>query len=310
MSSRRRSLTRTTLRPSMSTICLSCRSAASSSSLGRWPNRSMSMRCADRRGAGPAERRDVAPGQEDAPPSGRDDEARDGRIAALDGHDQVGDLADRFAVTVEHRPPERLAQIQHVPPRDGPSAAGGEAYRSVTPPRGEAAGAEPRPRGTGWTDIRFATPGAPQLLGPSSTGEDPSGCVFRRRPGSMATGGARWHGNVGRSVRPRVGSASRPGRALDQPTGGHRRRTIVGVTARSPCAILGTCWIGWIRHWHRLPRVVPGRESARDRRAPRRGASRSSGWSSRVPWRCWRCRPWRTPGWRRSRGSTCSMRHS
>ena len=71
--------------------------------MGRWRNLSMSMRGV---GAGRPTCRSVAtsrPGQEDAPPVGRHDEAGDGRIVVAEGDDQVGDLADRLALRVAHR---------------------------------------------------------------------------------------------------------------------------------------------------------------------------------------------------------------
>ncbi len=61
--------------------------------------------------------RDGGPRQEDLAPVGPGDKAGDRRIAVADGDDQVRDLADRLALGVEHGPADRLAQIEHVPPR-------------------------------------------------------------------------------------------------------------------------------------------------------------------------------------------------
>ena len=77
-------------------------------------------------GTADVERIDGRPGQEDLATAGCDDEAGDGRVALANGDDQVGDLADRLAVLVTNRPADRLAQVQHLPPRrDGTSRPGG-----------------------------------------------------------------------------------------------------------------------------------------------------------------------------------------
>ena len=55
----------------------------------------------------------MRPGQEDAPPVGRDDQAGHGRIAVADGDDEVVDLAQRVAVGVEHGSADGLAQVEH-----------------------------------------------------------------------------------------------------------------------------------------------------------------------------------------------------
>jgi hypothetical protein len=47
---------------------------------------------------------------------GRDDEPGDRRITIADRDDEVGHLADRLAVAVEHGSPDRLAEKEHVPP--------------------------------------------------------------------------------------------------------------------------------------------------------------------------------------------------
>ena len=118
ISSRRRSLTRTTLRPSMSMICLSCRSAEEQQLVVAL----LELVDLDGRrgqlGAARVEAGDVRPGQEDAPPFRLDDQAGHGRIAVADGDDQVGDLADRLPVAIEDRPADDLAEVYlHLPPR-------------------------------------------------------------------------------------------------------------------------------------------------------------------------------------------------
>ena len=57
------------------------------------------------------------PLQEDLPAVGPDDDAGHGRIPIADGDDQVGNGSDRLALLVAHGPADRLAQIEHVPPR-------------------------------------------------------------------------------------------------------------------------------------------------------------------------------------------------
>ena len=93
-----RSLTRTTLRPSMSTICLSSRSVAQPDLVRALLEAVMSMVAARQARAGGVEPGDVRPGQEDPAPVGRDDQAGDRRIAVADGDDEVVDLADRLAI--------------------------------------------------------------------------------------------------------------------------------------------------------------------------------------------------------------------
>ena len=56
---------------------------------------------------------DLRPGQEDAPPIGRDDEAGDRRVAVADGDDEIVDLAQRLPVGVEHGSADGLAQVEH-----------------------------------------------------------------------------------------------------------------------------------------------------------------------------------------------------
>ena len=69
------------------------------------------------RRAGGVEGTHRLPVQEDLPSVRLDHDAGHGRITIADGHDQVGDCTDRLAQLVAHRPTDRLAQIEHVPPR-------------------------------------------------------------------------------------------------------------------------------------------------------------------------------------------------
>ena len=112
-------MTRTTLRPSMSTICLSMRSARSRISSGRWLELVDVDRGRAEARAADVERLDRRPGQEDPPPVRLDDEPGHGRIAVADRDDQVGDLADRIALPVADGPADHLAQVEHLPPRGG-----------------------------------------------------------------------------------------------------------------------------------------------------------------------------------------------
>jgi hypothetical protein len=57
------------------------------------------------------------PVQEDLAAVRLDDDSGHGRIPIADGDDQVGNRSDRLAVLVAHGPADRLAQIEHVPPR-------------------------------------------------------------------------------------------------------------------------------------------------------------------------------------------------
>ena len=65
------------------------------------------------------------PGQEDPAPVGRDDEARDRRVARTERDDQIGDLADGLVAAIPDGTSDDLAEIEHLPPRDGSRRAGG-----------------------------------------------------------------------------------------------------------------------------------------------------------------------------------------
>jgi hypothetical protein len=74
------------------------------------------------------------PVQEDLAAVRLDHDSGHGRIPIADGDDQVGDRSDRLAVLVAHGTADRLAQIEHVPPRRRVRArrrwrAAGGAYR-------------------------------------------------------------------------------------------------------------------------------------------------------------------------------------
>ena len=77
------------------------------------------------RAPGLVQRLDRRPGQEDAPPRGRDDQAGDRRVAVADGDDEVVHLADGLALPVAHGAPDDPAQVQHLPPRGPPRPARG-----------------------------------------------------------------------------------------------------------------------------------------------------------------------------------------
>ena len=60
------------------------------------------------------ERGDGGPREKYLAAVGCDDDAGDGRILPAHGDDQVGNLAHRLAVLVEHGPADDLAEIEHV----------------------------------------------------------------------------------------------------------------------------------------------------------------------------------------------------
>ena len=79
------------------------------------------------------------PLQEYLPAVGPHDDAGHGRIPIADGDDQVGNGSDRLALLVAHGPADRLAQIEHVPPRRRVRpACGWRAPRWREPLRGQA----------------------------------------------------------------------------------------------------------------------------------------------------------------------------
>ena len=73
---------------------------------------------AENRAAG-VQGRHRTPLQEDLAAVRLDDDAGHRRVPIADGDDQVGNGSDRLAVLVAHGPADRLAQIEHVPPRRG-----------------------------------------------------------------------------------------------------------------------------------------------------------------------------------------------
>ena len=107
------SLTRTTRRPSMSTICLSSRSSLEQDLVRRWRNLLMSSVGRREARAGRVDRIDRRPGQEDLAPVGAHHEAGDGRVALADCDDEIRDLADRLAARVANGSADDLTQVEH-----------------------------------------------------------------------------------------------------------------------------------------------------------------------------------------------------
>ena len=112
---------------------------------------------------------------------GRDDETGDGRVPVADGDDEIGDLADRLAVRVEHGPADRLAQVEHLPPR---------AVRRREVGRGPAGAAAHR---GGGTDLESAAPGRRRYWVRSPLGERSSEAGLAA-PGAPHSGGTRTQG--------------------------------------------------------------------------------------------------------------------
>ena len=182
-SSRRRSLTRTTLRPSMSTICLSIRSDRSRISSGRCWNLPMSMVAV--RSLAPVVSSDSTDvqGTKMRRRSVFDDEAGDRRIATAEGHDEVVDLTHGLVVHVTYRPADRLAQVQHVPPRGRVRAHGWRTSR-------ESRVALDRPSGCGPGVWPWRRPSGPWRRGywvRCPPGTDPSDATSSGRPTACAT---------------------------------------------------------------------------------------------------------------------------
>ena len=118
-SSKRRSLTRTTLRPVDVDDLLVHQVGPQQDLVGPLAERLDVDRLGAQPGAVRVERLDRRQGHEDPAPVRLDDDPGDRRIAFADRDDQVGDLADRLAVPVADRPPDHLAQVEHLPPRGG-----------------------------------------------------------------------------------------------------------------------------------------------------------------------------------------------
>ena len=135
ISSRLTSLTRMTLRPSMSTICLSSRSRLEQDLVLAL----LELADVDGAGRGAARRASsnvshVVPRQEDVAPVGARDETGDRRIAVTDGHDEIGDGAERLAGRVAYRQADALAEEAHGwPPGRGrvePAPVAGPGHRA------------------------------------------------------------------------------------------------------------------------------------------------------------------------------------
>ncbi|GIW19984.1 MAG: hypothetical protein KatS3mg065_0280 [Chloroflexota bacterium] len=126
--------------------------------------------------AGRVEGRDRRPGHEDLPATGLHDEAGDGRVGRPDGHDEVVDGPDRFAIAVADGAPDGLGEVEHGPPRrrSVPSAGGRRSDRDADRRRGPPEGKTDR--------IRLR----PALAGGTRSGLHLGGflrCWFRRRHG-------------------------------------------------------------------------------------------------------------------------------
>ena len=126
---------------------------------------------------------DRRPGYEDAPPVRLDDEAGDRWIATAEGDDEVGDLTHLLVVHVTYRPADRLAQVQHLPPRGRVLAHGWRASRecrvALDRPSGRGPGVWPwrRPSGSWRRGYWVRCP----------PGTDPSDATWSGHPTACAT---------------------------------------------------------------------------------------------------------------------------